>query len=375
MRPSVCFVALKAYGVLSGDGQHSHVGGAEVQQALVARGLAQRGYDVSFITLDHGQDDGCQVGGIRIFKSCRSGEGLPGLRTVHPKWTHLAAAMRRANADVYYQRTCGIESGQVAMWCRRHGRRFVFGVGSDADCDKALATLACPVERWFYRYALRHADAIIAQTDSQRRLLSENFGLRSTVIPSCRPLPVQSDSRPQAPPRILWVGRFSPIKRPEWCLDLAERRGDLAFDIVGAGNEDTPYARSIGQRASRLPNITLHGYVPYERIGSFYDGATVLLSTSLYEGFPNIFLEAWSHARPVVGTVDPDGVVSSHGLGIVAGNLDGLDAGITRLLADPACWMQAAQGGRRYVGDHHGVDAAVSAYERLLAELASSSQA
>ena len=44
-RPRVCFVALNAYGALSGRKGFEHIGGAEVQQVTVARGLAGR-FDV-----------------------------------------------------------------------------------------------------------------------------------------------------------------------------------------------------------------------------------------------------------------------------------------------------------------------------------------
>lgn len=377
MRASLCFVAPNAYAVLSGDPQVAHVGGAEVQQVLVARGLARRGHDVRFVTLDHGQSDGQQIEGIRIFKTCRPGSGLPGLRLVHPKWTHLAAAMRRADADVYYQRTSGIESGQVCLWCRHHGRRFVFGVGSDADCQAALCTLSWPLERGLYRYGLTHADAVIAQTQAQRRMLAESFGLggpgqagRVAVVPSCRPLPAQVRAvRPAGPPRILWVGRFSPSKRPEWCLELARRRAHLHFDIVGAANRGSEYSREIYRQAQALPNLTLHGYVPYERMDAFYQAASVLLSTSLYEGFPNTFLEAWSHGRPVVGTADPDAVVTGQGLGRVGSDLEGLAAGLDELLNDPELWARAASGAQGYVARHHSLDAAVAGYEAVLEDV------
>jgi glycosyltransferase involved in cell wall biosynthesis len=165
------------------------------------------------------------------------------------------------------------------------------------------------------------------------------------------------------------VGRFSPIKRPEWCLELAARCPQLSFDMVGASNIDSAYARSIAARAAGLPNVRLHGYVPYDRMGSFYAEAMLLLSTSLYEGFPNTFLEAWSYGRPVVGTVDPDGVVLASSLGAVAEDLDGLAKGLGDLLADRTRWLQASQAAYHYVIEHHSLEATVTAYEGVLAGL------
>src|SRR5262245_66590268 len=69
VKPSICFVTPNGYAVLSGDSSVRHIGGAEMQQALLARELARRGYRVSFVVLDHGQDDGIDLDGIRVLKA------------------------------------------------------------------------------------------------------------------------------------------------------------------------------------------------------------------------------------------------------------------------------------------------------------------
>jgi len=76
--------------------------------------LRRRGREVSFVTYDHGQADGVEIDGIRVYKAFERQAGLRGLRFVHPRWTGLCAAMRRAGADIYYQRTAGVESGRCA---------------------------------------------------------------------------------------------------------------------------------------------------------------------------------------------------------------------------------------------------------------------
>ena len=34
--------------------------------------------------------------------------------------------MNRANADVYYHNCCEAETGEVALWCKSHRKKFVF---------------------------------------------------------------------------------------------------------------------------------------------------------------------------------------------------------------------------------------------------------
>jgi hypothetical protein len=148
VKPSICFVAPNAYGLLSGRKDILHIGGAEEQQqAILGRAMAKRGHSVSFVTLDHGQPDGIQHDGITVYVAYAKGAGLPGLRFFYPRWTGLWAAMWRANADVYYKRCADYEVGQAAHWCRWHRRRFIFSAASDTDCLAQLPLLDSARER------------------------------------------------------------------------------------------------------------------------------------------------------------------------------------------------------------------------------------
>ena len=79
-RPHVCFVALKCYGHLTGKDVGRSIGGAEVQQVMMARWLSQNGFRVSFITFDHGQMDAEDTDGITVYKTYDPAEGFPVLR-------------------------------------------------------------------------------------------------------------------------------------------------------------------------------------------------------------------------------------------------------------------------------------------------------
>ncbi|MFO0837903.1 MAG: glycosyltransferase family 4 protein [Phycisphaerae bacterium] len=373
-RPSICFVAPDAYGVLAGRGDLARIGGAEVQQSLIARGLVERGYRVSFATLDCGQPDGVEHDGIRVFKTCRWEGGLPGLRFVHPRWTGLVAALRRANADLYYQRTAGVETGQTALWCRWAGRPFVFAAALDDDCTRALPHLRDWRERTLYRRGLRRADVVVAQSQRQIALLRDEYGIAARQIRSCGKDPLTSGgsirATPPSPMSILWVGRLARQKRPDLLLEIARTSPDLRFDVVGAANSRSEYANDVERRAGALPNVTLHGWIAHAEMPRFFAATGLLLCTSSSEGFPNIFLEAWAHGVPVVSTVDPDGVITRAGLGAVGNTPAELVAHLRRLSGHPEDWAACARRARAHFVENHSVDAAAEAYDTLFMSLA-----
>ena len=375
-RFSVCFVAPRAYAALSGREDISHVGGAERQQVLIADELTRRGYPVRFVVLDHGQPDREEIRGIRVFKCYRSNIGVRGLRFVHPRLTGLWRAMKRADADVYYQRGADAETGLVAKWCRRHGRRFIFAVAHDTNCVRATP-LTSRSERWLFRYGVRRADAIIAQTFRQQRMLAETFGLTSTVIRSCCQAWPDADKgcdpsdTNEVSDRILWVGRLSEEKRPDWVIRLATELPECRFDVVGQANVDSTYGRMLEARLRSLPNVRWHGYVTHTLMGTLYRQCRLLLCTSQSEGFPNVFLEAWSGARPVLTSVDPDDIVVTFQLGRVAPDYLALKERLVAAGSEGPWWEAAGLRGREYVHANHSIRAAADGLIAVMERCAS----
>ena len=355
-----------AYGALTG-GVRGHIGGVEKQTTMAARWLAARGYKVSLITWDEGQPDGLLVDGVRVLKLCSREAGIPGFRFFHPRWTSLSGAMREADADVYYQNCAEYVTGQVALWCKRNGRRFVYSIASDPDCDHRLPKMDWR-ERVLYRYGVRNADQCIVQSCKQQAMLVGGFRRNSSVMP----LPCSGPSELELLPladrvrnRVVWVGRVAPVKRLEWLLDMAQLAPDLTFDVVGPP-EHAEYASPLLERANSLTNVVVRGAVPRERMGDIYRQACVLCCTSAYEGFPNTFVEAWSWGTPLVSTVDPDHVIARHGLGAVCGNVNGLVASIRSLVESSTTWRRASEAAHRYFWQNHRCEHVMPVFEQLL---------
>ncbi len=378
-KPKICFVALNSFNLVACDNDVGHIGGAEVQQLLAATWLINRGFHVSFVTLDHGQKDGSVYQGITVYKAYNSSSGLPGLRFLWPRWSKLWGALRRAKCDIYYQRGAGLETGQVAWWCRLYGKKFVHAVAHEPDCTPNTTMLPKLRERVLYRNGLRMADVVIAQTETQQKLLKQHFGKSSCLVNNCA-LPLSSrdshntQSQRFANRSVLWIGRLAPIKRFEWLLDLAAKMPDVNFVVIGGANKSNAYDKSLQNRAVSLSNVRMVGEVQYGRMHEYYRSATVLCCTSSKEGFPNVFLEAWREGIPVVSTVDPDSVVADNKLGYIANSVTEISLYLSEMLFDEEQYRDLSSNCYSYFCNNRTPESTLPALENQFIELSSSNK-
>ena len=368
---SICFGAHYALAALTG-GNRQHAGGIERQQTTMAIWLASRGWDVSMIVWDDPDDKATEAHGVRIVRLCSLDDGVPVLRFFHPRWTSLNAALEAADADIYYYNCGDLGLGQIVAWARRRNKPVVFSVPSDPDCDPELPALGSLRERVLYRYGLTRCEHIIVQTEKQRGMLESGFGKAST--PLRMPCVGFSNSTVDEPAgddhfNVLWVGRISEEKRPDWVQELARHAPDIDFTIVGGPNRDSEYSRGVLSDEAALPNVSFVGRIAHEDMGPYYARADLLICTSVYEGFPNVFLEAWSTGTPVVTTCDPDGLVQSEGLGYSASDLPGLAEAIRQLAGDAELHTRMCASARDYFDNNHRLDPAMEAFETCFVDV------
>src|SRR5947208_1147761 len=194
-RPHLCFVAPHIWPVFSRDPQLKVVGGAEVQQSILARLLAREGYRVSIVTFDYGQPRRIELDGVTVHKTCRPGEGVPVLRFLHPRLTTLWRALKEVDADAYYQRSASMLTGVIAEFCRRYGKRSIYAGASDLDFIPGNPQIRFARDRWLYEHGLRTVDRIVAQNRTQFDTCRAHYGREALLIPSCYESPAGAARR------------------------------------------------------------------------------------------------------------------------------------------------------------------------------------
>jgi len=341
------------------------VGGAEVQQMLIASELVKLGYQPVFALSDEGQparevtEDGITL--VRIART-RTVKGLG-----YPMATSaLLRAMKQADADIYYQRSAGMVTGLTAMCCRLMKRKFISSVASNLDLGANGGWLSGR-DKWLHRYGLTNADRIVVQTEDQRVLLKEAFGVDGVFIRSAVAIPKnQHGGRGY----VLWIGGLKKVKRPEMFAELAAKLPEYKFVMVGGkGASEEESLHGVSEEFQQSANLNVVGFVPYDRVGEYYDGADLLVNTSLMEGFPNTYLEAMSRGFPVIGTFDPDGLLSTQGLGRFCANLEELVVAVRELKEDSGLRDELGKLGIEYVAKNHSAEVIGRQYDRLFMEL------
>lgn len=396
----------------------SPFGGWEVRIALIAKELARRGsFHVTLIVGDHGQSHvenkdgvslitwrGRTIWGIPVpdsgpsvsaHEASLAGSINRGMRTI---LTSLKAGLQQATplsgrvgpyaispemisiydevgADIYMVPGNSQYSGEVAFYCHQRGKKYAFLSGSDFDYYPEYKLY--PDQNDLYgvphalkTYAIETAAVHIVQNERQAVLLKDGYGRFSEIIMN----PI--DTKPLFPPgtdarTILWVGKSDErVKRPLMLLDLARRLPEFEFMIIMNFAQQDTHDECV-RRAKELPNVTMLERVPYALIESYFANARLHLNTSLFEGFPNTFLQAAKYGVPTISLqVDPGFMLSRHGCGLVcAGDFSKLETGTRDLMNDRALRDQIGQRALDYVRAHHDKDVIIPRYEQVLSSV------
>lgn len=358
-----CFVAPMAYPVLS-NSNHDYVGGAEVQQLLIAKGLLKHGYLVTFIVGDFGQEEREMHHGIEVIK-CPF-RYLGGSNVYFFADTlKLILLMRKIGADFNLLRVPLGLLFAMGLHRRLFGGRLIKLIASDKDCFKYDSRF---ISKLYYPWGTKALDYTIFQSEYQKELGLKSLCLKGKVIRNPAHI-IEIDGKClEKDIDVLWVGRGTEVKQPEIFLNLVEQLKDVSFTMIMVkGLDSDKHIQSrVENRAKVLINLNYEGYVPYQRVTDFFRRAKILVCTSRLEGFPNTFLQAWQVAIPVVSlTVDPDNIIKNNRLGLVSGSFNKMKEDIKLLLAEERLRNELGENGKVYVQDNHTTEVIIRQFISL----------
>jgi len=356
-------------------------GGAEVQAWLLARELARRGNTVSYVA----QSVRGKAGKEEILDEVR----LRWVRYAHHfRWSNAPAyyrAMAELDPDIVVQRMTNFMTGVVGLYCRRHGKKFVWMCTDNAaplrwmswraqrrtnrsrkvNPVKAAVFLADAfVSDLARQWGMRQVSLAFTQNEFQEEALRRSFGLASRRMISGHEAPARviSPEERLAGGIVLWVANLGPNKRPEKFFQLARmgHGSGLRFVIIG-GRQDAVYIENLFKDAP--PNLEWLGRRPFTETLAWFDRAAFFVNTSFAEGFPNTFIQAWLRGVPVLTlSADPDGIIAREGLGRVCPDTEAMLGDLLDLATRPEEYDRLSRRVMDFASDRYTVSAVADAF-------------
>jgi glycosyltransferase involved in cell wall biosynthesis len=240
------------------------------------------------------------------------------------------------------------------------------GIESEVIADHSIATLLATSARWRRPLTVAGTAPFIVER------FEERYGVtldERVVLPN--PITLQRVGPPSERPTVAFLGRLEPVKRPWLVVELARRRPDVCFELMGG-------SWVSGWEPHDLPdNVQLLGHVDELVKAERLSRAWLLVNTSIHEGLPVSFCEALALGVPLLSTVDADGVASRFGVftGTAPGDgrtvLPALEVGLDQLVGDHALRRRIAEDATTWAAEHHSrpvfLRTLVSIFERMRA--------
>lgn len=211
--------------------------------------------------------------------------------------------------------------------------------------------------------ALAMARRIVTTSRATKRRLTQLgiFAGKVQVVPPGVDGPLdlafRADRAADRPLRLLTVATLIPRKGQDLLVEALARLADREWTADLVGDSRHPgFARRVADRiadAGLGSRIVLHGAVPHDRLGRFWRDADLFVLPSRHEGWGIAFVEAVRWGLPVIGTTAgaiPEAVPAAASILVAPDDVDGLTAGLARVLDEPLERRRLSDGAIRAAG-------------------------
>lgn len=314
----VCFFCLNAFSLIEPDSE-AQIGGTETQLFLLASQMSKsEKFDVHMIVGDFGQKADILYEKILVHKSINLHKDIKQyLIAPFIIWKTL----RKAGCESYIASPAGPEIGIIALFCLIKGKKFIFRTASSVDCTFEKKKTFGYLGGTLYSIGIKLAHQIVTQTQKDKENILKFYNADSTTIPNGILINNQPITQKN---EIIWIGSPRPVKQPEIFLNIARALPKYKFTMILSHSGQKDIWDNIQQKCKKIPNMEFVGEVKYQAIDEHLKRAKILIGTSLYEGFPNVYLQAINNGCAIISlNVDPNSMINSNRIGYVTnGNVN-----------------------------------------------------
>jgi len=377
---SICFNLLDAHALLV-PGSARAYGGAEVRGTTIAKELAARGIETTIVVREDAATLNITAGNLTLRSHGYYGtKGMPAATKLRLSLKYALSYRRmQISKDQFYKWYPYIEADaeyyaafeiteltkQLVQFCKQFHKKFLLFIASDGELsfEKETAS-AMATRKELAAFVVGQAAQVFVQNAYQQTKLGYYFGKEGVQINNPLPLgieqvPVKQEQRSC----ILWVGKSSAAKQPMQFVELAKAFPNEQFVMVMNHNQAALH-ESVRQA---LPaNVTFYESLPFAELNQVFNRSKWFVSTSLYEGFPNTFLQAGYFSVPVISLhVNPNEFISRYACGVYCG---GSEAAMKAAIQDttPGTHALWSDNIKQYVQTHHAAVSVASAVTQAL---------
>lgn len=304
-------------------------GGGELQIALLAKALALQNHKVVIID-PYSEKNFTTEDGIEVVNMPTWNKGLKGIRLFSNRIPALYKLLKQQNADYYYCRMRSYFHLVSFLVTRRIKKKFILAVASDIDVLNfknqykyehkpnfrlsKYISLQLPNDIIF-RFLLKRADFVVLQHIGQDVNLDLCKG-KKIIFPNIIDQRLLKGSNSATEDYFIYLGSLSSLKGSDKLLQLSEIT-DQAIKIMIVGQPNDAKSVEVFEQLKTKSNIVLKGRLNHEEALDLVSKSKALINTSNFEGFPNVFLEAWALGIPVISLkVNPGNVFTNFRLGV-----------------------------------------------------------
>jgi glycosyltransferase involved in cell wall biosynthesis len=358
-------------------------GGGQVV-ADVCTHLATRGHQIHVLTAHYGDLPLMEVQGsltIDRVRSCRTQAYRAGFMTmacfIIKSVLHGIKVIRRFQPDLIHAHFAVPAGASAWALSILTGKPYVITAhggdvpgGAPQKTDKWFR-LVLPFTRPFWKKAAR----VISVSEQTRRFALQHYPVDIQVIPNgidtqaCQP----GAFHPERPPRILYIGRFSPEKNAAAVPAILDRVRDLDWQCAMLG--DGPQREDVQKALAKFDlaeRVELTGWVTPLQVNQWLAKSDILLMPSLLDSMPIAGLQGLAMGLALVlsdiGSC-PDYIDENrNGFLVAPGDVAGYAGALRRLLSDKQLLKNARAASRDHA-QRFDLTKAIDDYEKILGEV------
>jgi glycosyltransferase involved in cell wall biosynthesis len=332
-------------------------GGSAVETMVWMKALHELGHEIVLAKL--GEDRRRQLSEFSWIKLVPIYDSTAFKRTFvwfSYRFPKIFNVLRKEKPDFLYTSIPTWHILYIALICKILKIKHIIRVATDSDVDNILMPEVPRHRNWMRNASYKLADLVVAQNDYQFETLKKLCP--STPVEKLFN-PIELDNRflkkkTQLSGYFAWVANFRRQKNLKLLYEVASAFPNEVFKVAGQplyplDEETAEYLPKL----EKLPNVEFTGIVNRDEILDFLDYAKFLISTSRFEGFSNTFLESMVVGTPILttSTVNPDGIIDQHGLGLVYKDVDHLSQLLDELTEDQ--YYSMSRNGIQFVKEQH----------------------